>query len=47
MGYGGEWIVEELIKQCKEMASWNPTSVNTIRFTTFKNKDGIHIMLHV
>lgn len=42
MSYGGEWIVEELIRQSAELASWNPTSVNTIRFTTFKNKDGIH-----
>lgn len=42
MSYGGEWIVEELIRQSAEMASWNPTSVNTIRFTTFKDKYGIH-----
>ena len=42
IAYRGEWIIEELIKQSAEMASWNPTSVNTIRFTTFKNKDGIH-----
>lgn len=42
INFGGEWIIEELIKQCAEMASWNPTSVNTVRFTTFKNKDGIH-----
>lgn len=42
MSFGGEWIIEELIRQTQEMASWNPTSVNTIRFTTFKNKDGIH-----
>lgn len=40
--YGGEWIIEELIKQCAEMASWNPTSVNSIRFTTFKNSKGVH-----
>ena len=42
IAYGGEWIIEEMIKQCTEMASWNPTSVNTVRFHTFKNKDGIH-----
>lgn len=42
IAFGGEWIIEEMIKQCAEIASWNPTSVNTIRFTTFKNKDGIN-----
>ena len=42
VAYGGEWIIEELIKQVPQMAEWNPTSVNTIRFTTFKNSEGIH-----
>lgn len=42
MSYGGEWIVEESIKQCEAMSLWNPTSVNTIRYTTFKNPAGIH-----
>lgn len=42
MSYGGDWIIEELIKQIPEMAQWNPTSVNTIRFTTFKDIEGIH-----
>ena len=40
--YGGDWIVEEYILQSHEMSSWNPTSVNTVRFTTFKNSEGIH-----
>ena len=42
---GGNWIAEEFIHQAAEMASWNPTSVNSIRFTTFKNKTGIHYHL--
>lgn len=42
MSYGGDWIIEELIRQIPEMAQWNPTSVNTIRFTTFKDIEGIH-----
>lgn len=39
----GKWIVEELITQCDEMSSWNSSSVNTIRITTFKNKRGTFI----
>lgn len=30
-----EYVVEALIEQNKEMAVWNPTSVNTIRVTSF------------
>lgn len=40
---GGEWIVEERIKQCKEMSQWNSSSVNTIRIPTFLNKDGFFV----
>lgn len=36
---GGEWIVEELIRQSDEMSSWNESSVNTIRISSFL-KDG-------
>lgn len=39
----GEWIVEELIRQCDIMAAWNPSSVNTVRITTFKNNRGTFI----
>ncbi len=40
---GGEWIVEERIKQCKEMSQWNSSSVNTIRIPTFLNRDGFFV----
>ncbi|MCQ2301206.1 MAG: hypothetical protein MJZ94_01100 [Bacteroidales bacterium] len=43
MAAKGDWIVEELIKQCDIMAAWNPSSVNTVRITTFKNKRGTFI----
>lgn len=32
---GTDWVVEELIRQGKEMAAWNESSVNTIRFPAF------------
>ena len=38
--YGGEWIAEELIIQCHEMAQWNASSVNTIRLLTFCDSRG-------
>lgn len=38
---GNSYIVEELIIQGKEMASWNSSSVNTLRINTFKNKKGV------
>lgn len=36
----GEWIVEEVIKQVPELAAFNPSSVNTVRFPSFK-KNGV------
>lgn len=36
----GEWIVEELIKQAPEIAVFNPSSINTVRFPSFK-KNGV------
>lgn len=41
---GIDWIVEELIKQSASMAVWNESSVNTIRLSSFLNKDGFHIL---
>lgn len=35
-----EWIVEERIEQAPEMSQWNPSSVNTIRICSFRQKDG-------
>jgi len=40
MAAGGSWIVEERIQQCHEMAAWNESSCNTIRFMSFLNKKG-------
>lgn len=36
----GEWIVEEVIKQAPEISEFNPSSINTVRFPSFK-KNGI------
>lgn len=37
------WIIEELIVQSKEMAAFNPDSVNSVRVPTYRTKDGIEI----
>lgn len=45
MEKGGAWAVEERIKQSSEMAVWNDSSVNTVRFHSFNNKmTGFHIL---
>lgn len=45
MDKGGSWVVEERIKQSAEMAVWNSSSVNTVRFLSFNNKKtGFHGM---
>jgi hypothetical protein len=36
----GEWVIEELIKQSPEIAAFNSSSVNTVRFPSFK-KNGV------
>lgn len=36
-------ICEELIEQSKELASLHPSSVNTVRLTTIKDKEGLHL----
>lgn len=42
---GGSWVVEERIRQSSEMAVWNESSVNTVRFHSFNNKiTGFHTM---
>ncbi len=41
---GNQWIVEELIRQSDDMASWNPSSVNTVRISSFLNRKGFFIL---
>ncbi len=41
MSRGSSYIVEQLIVQGLEMASWNPSCINTLRINTFKNKKGV------
>ena len=41
----GSWIVEEVIHQTEEMASWNPTSVNTVRMPSFITASGEHHLM--
>ena len=38
----GSWIIEEPIIQSKEMASWNASSVNTVRVASFITREGVH-----
>jgi hypothetical protein len=40
----GPYILEELINQCDEMALFNQSSVNTIRTTMLRTKDGIELL---
>ena len=42
----GFWILEEIIKQDAEMASFNESSVNTIRIPSFITKNGEHVILN-
>lgn len=42
---GGCWIVEQAIKQCHEMLTWNPSSVNTIRYYSFLDNNGNYSVL--
>ncbi len=39
----GSFILEELIVQSDFMKSWNSSSVNSVRFMSIRNKQGIHI----
>lgn len=40
----GTYVIEELIVQCDELASFHPSSVNTIRAAVFKSKNGTEIL---
>lgn len=40
----GPYILEELINQCDEMASFNPTSVNTVRTTMIRTENGVSLL---
>lgn len=42
--YKKDFVVESLIEQCKEMKALNPSSINTIRFITFLDADGVHLL---
>lgn len=37
-------ILEELIIQCKEMAAFNPSSINTVRTTVLRTKNGLDLL---
>lgn len=48
MSAGGKWIVEEKINQDLRMATWNASSVNTIRYYSFLDIDGnYNVVPHV
>lgn len=39
-----EWVVEERIKQCQEMAQWNSSCVNTVRLPSFLTNSGFKVL---
>lgn len=39
-----EWIFEDLISQCKDMALWNESSVNTVRLPCILSEGRFHIL---
>lgn len=45
--YDKNYIVQKAISQCDEMASLNPTSLNTIRITTYKRDKDVVILFTV
>lgn len=46
LNYGKNWILQESVKQSEYMAQFNPSSVNTLRISTYKSvrDDKIHIL---
>lgn len=42
--YKKDYVIEGLITQCAEMAALNPSSVNTIRFITYLDRQGVHLL---
>ena len=40
----GDWMVEQLIVQHPDTASWNESSVNTLRIPSFRTNDGVRIL---
>lgn len=45
--YGREYIVQEAVKQHKDMAALNPTSVNTIRILTYRSENEVLLIYSV
>ncbi len=45
--YKKDYVIEGIITQCDELKALNPTSVNTIRFITFMDQEGVHILSSV
>lgn len=41
------WMIEERIVQDQEMAKWNTSSVNTVRFTSILSKKGYYVLTPV
>ena len=44
--YPKGFTVEELIKQCSELAAFHPSSVNTVRLTTVRQNNGEIYIIH-
>ncbi len=44
--YPEGFIAEELIVQCKELAAFHPSSVNTVRLTTVRQSNGEIYLIH-
>jgi hypothetical protein len=44
--YKGNFIIQEAVHQHEALARLNPTSVNTLRITTYRTEDGVHTAPH-
>ena len=47
LSYDKNYIVQSAISQCDKMASLNPTSLNTVRITTYKRQSDVVVLFTV
>lgn len=45
--YNKDYVIEGIVTQCDELRALNPTSINTIRFITFMDQNGVHVLSSV
>lgn len=45
--YKKDFVIEGIVNQCRELKQLNPSSVNTIRFITYLDNEGVHLLSSV